>query len=125
MGISEKHQVVDLAAAAALDSDKKKWLIAGIPLRAPLKPIYTAANNNPARRLERDCHDGGEDGEEEECSVTTPTGEEARIPTRLTCPPAPRKSKASLKCNYGAVREFFTPPHDLETVFIRHVERAK
>ena len=35
------------------------------------------------------------------------------------------KRKPSLKCNYrgGGAREFFTPP-DLETVFIRHVERT-
>lgn len=65
---------------------------------------------------------------EEECS-TTPTGEESRIPTTFTCPPAPKKPKStsSFKCNNfrgGVVRrEFFTPP-DLETVFIRHVERA-
>ncbi|KAL5552823.1 hypothetical protein UlMin_040224 [Ulmus minor] len=105
MGFPEKQQV-----EVALDSDNKKWVIAGIPLRAPLKPVYTKNQR--------------EGGEEEECS-TTPTGEEARIPTRLTCPPAPRKKKASSKCNCSGVKEFFTPP-DLESVFlVRHVERAK
>uniref|UniRef100_A0A2P2IWJ2 Cyclin-dependent protein kinase inhibitor SMR6 n=1 Tax=Rhizophora mucronata TaxID=61149 RepID=A0A2P2IWJ2_RHIMU len=103
MGISEKPQV-----DGGLEFDGKKWVIAGISLRAPLKPIYT----NPVEK----------DSESEECS-TTPTGEEARIPAISTCPPAPRKRKATLKCNYSGVKEFFTPP-DLETVFIRHVERA-
>jgi hypothetical protein len=100
MGFSEK---VD----GGLETEGKKWVIAGIPLRAPLKPIYT----NPAEK-----EWVGTDGQEE-CS-TTPTREEARIPTRLTCPPAPRKRKSSFKCNYGGVREFFTPP-DLETVFMQ------
>ncbi|XP_041013155.1 cyclin-dependent protein kinase inhibitor SMR6-like [Juglans microcarpa x Juglans regia] len=104
MGFSGK--ALQLQADGGLESDGKKWVIAGIPLRAPLKPIYT----NPVEAW------AGSDGSEE-CS-TTPTGEEARIPTRLTCPPAPRKRKPSLKCNYGGVREFFTPP-DLESVFIQ------
>ncbi|CAB4264265.1 unnamed protein product [Prunus armeniaca] len=113
MGFSGKSQPAPVDIG--LDAETQKWVIAGIPLRAPLKPLYT----NPVE-TERD--HGGDDVEE--CS-TTPTGEEARIPTRLTCPPPPRKRKAAAsKCNYGAgVREFFTPP-DLETVFIRHVERA-
>ncbi|KAL4361038.1 hypothetical protein GQ457_04G007700 [Hibiscus cannabinus] len=109
MGVSGKPQVVDGGGRGGLESDGKKWVIAGISLRAPLKPIYT----NPV-----DHHKDKED----ECSSsssTTPTGQEARIPTLSTCPPAPMKRKPSLKCNYGSVRDFFTPP-DLESVFIRH-----
>ena len=79
-----------------------------------MKPVYTT----PAAEKKE-----AEDGDTEEFS-TTPTGEEARIPTTFTCPPAPRKRKPVSKCNYrGAIREFFTPP-DLESVFICHVERA-
>ncbi|KAM2334057.1 hypothetical protein ACFXTH_011653 [Malus domestica] len=108
MGFSGKSQPLD---HMGFDSDPKKtWVVAGIPLRAPLKPLYT----NPVEQ---------DDGEE--CS-TTPTAEESRIPAILTCPPAPRKRKAGAasKCKFNGVREFFTPP-DLETVFIRrHVERA-
>ncbi|XVF02527.1 hypothetical protein REPUB_Repub04eG0182900 [Reevesia pubescens] len=111
MGVSGKPQV----DGGGLESEGKKWVIAGISLRAPLKPIYT----NPVDQKDKASSDDEGDGS---CS-TTPTGEEARIPTKMTCPPAPRKRKPSLKCNYGSVREFFTPP-DLETVFIRHVERA-
>lgn len=109
MGLSEKAQV-----EGGFDSDSnRKWVIAGIALRAPLKPIYTTTIP-----LEKE-----QEVETEECS-TTPTSEESKIPTTFTCPPAPRKRKPSLKCNYrGVVREFFTPP-DLETVFIRHVEKA-
>ncbi|CAL0331531.1 unnamed protein product [Lupinus luteus] len=107
MGFSEKPQVEE--------SDNKKWIIHGIALRASLKPIYTI----PVQKE-------GEGDTEEECSTTTPTGEEARVPTTLTCPPAPKKRKPSLKCNYrgGGAREFFNPP-DLETIFIRQTERAK
>ncbi|XP_057495772.1 cyclin-dependent protein kinase inhibitor SMR6-like [Actinidia eriantha] len=94
----------------SLESENKKWVIAGIQFRRPLKPIFTtpAAEKN---------QEGGEE------SPTTPTAEEARIPRRLTCPAAPRKRKSSTRCHYNGVREFFTPP-DLETVFIRRVERA-
>ncbi|RDY06815.1 Cyclin-dependent protein kinase inhibitor SMR6, partial [Mucuna pruriens] len=99
MGFSEKPQVEE--------SDSRKWVIAGISLRAPLKPIYTTTT------VEKEEQD--ELGDMEECS-TTPKGEEAKIPTSLKCPPAPRKRKPSLKCNYrGGAREFFTPP-DLETL---------
>lgn len=91
----------------------RKWVI---NLRTPLnlKPIHTI----PLEKSKQE-----ESEMEEECS-TTPRGEGSRIPTTLICPPAPRKRKASLKWNYrGKAREFFTPP-ELETVFIRHVERA-
>ncbi|KAG4921395.1 hypothetical protein AAZX31_18G131700 [Glycine max] len=118
MGFSEKAQL-----EGAFDSDtnnnNRKWVIAGIALRAPLKPIYTI----PMEKEQK------EEVETEDCSSsTTPTNVESKIPTPFTCPPAPRKRKpASKKCNYrrggGVVREFFTPP-DLETVFIRHVEKA-
>lgn len=102
MGVSGKPQV-----EGGLESEGKKWVIAGISLRPPLlKPIYT----------------NQEDDDESSCnSTTTPRGEEARIPTTLTCPPPPRKRKPSLKCNYGSVRDFFTTPPDLESVFIRRV----
>lgn len=104
MGFSEKA----LQADGGLEiKDGKKWVIAGIPLRAPLKPIHTSSPEEWPTS----------DGQLEDCS-TTPTGEERRIPNKLTCPPAPRKRKPSLKCNYGGVREFFTPP-DLETVLIQ------
>ncbi|KAL2344380.1 hypothetical protein Fmac_005665 [Flemingia macrophylla] len=110
MGLSEKAQV-----EGGFDSDsKRKWVIAGIALRAPLKPIYTIPVEKEEQEVET---------ETEECS-TTPTSVESKIPTSFTCPPAPRKRKHSFKCNYrGVVREFFTPP-DLETVFTRHVEKA-
>lgn len=88
------------------DSEGKKWVIAGIAIRAPLKPIST-----------KDC------GEDEEARSTTPTARESRIPEKLACPPPPRKRRPSSSCHFNGVREFFNPP-DLESVFIRHVERA-
>ncbi|KAL9325346.1 hypothetical protein ACSQ67_005991 [Phaseolus vulgaris] len=106
MGFSEMAQV-----EGGFDSDtNRKWVIAGIALRAPLKPIYTV----PVEKEQK------EEVDTEEHS-TTPTTVESKIPTPFTCPPPPRKPKSSFKCNYhGVVRELFTPP-DLETVFIRHV----
>uniref|UniRef100_A0A5B7C3M3 Putative cyclin-dependent protein kinase inhibitor SMR3 n=1 Tax=Davidia involucrata TaxID=16924 RepID=A0A5B7C3M3_DAVIN len=106
MGFSKKHQV-----DGGLESDGKKWVIAGIAIRAPLRSIAT-------KPKERECDDGDDDA----CS-TTPTAKESRIPERLSCPPAPRKRRPSSTCHYNGVREFFTPP-DLESVFMRHVERA-
>lgn len=110
MGFSEKSQV-----EGGFESDNRKWVIAGIALRAPLKPIYTIPVVEKAAR--------DDVVDTEECS-TTPTGEESRIPTTFTCPPAPKKRKPSSKFSYrSGAREFFTPP-DLDSVFIRHVERA-
>ncbi|KAF4366178.1 hypothetical protein CsatB_022267 [Cannabis sativa] len=134
MGLSEKkqHQVMDVG----LDSDtaNKKWVIAGIPSRTPLKPIYTTNNPRPPAPESIRGSDQGQvnhDIEDDEyCISTTPTGEESKIPRILTCPPAPKKKKRySSKCKiYGSsvIREFFTTPPDFETVFTRHhhVERA-
>ncbi|BAU00979.1 hypothetical protein LR48_Vigan10g281300 [Vigna angularis] len=92
-----------------LESESKKWVIAGITVRS-LKPINTKRVN------------GGENKDDngEELS-TTPTAKESRIPDNLSCPPAPRKCRPPTRCGGGSggVREFFTPP-DLESVFKCH-----
>ncbi|KAG5222703.1 hypothetical protein OIU76_028369 [Salix suchowensis] len=106
MGFSKKTQV-----DTGLDSEGKKWVIAGIAIRTSLKPVNTKSRVK------------GCDGDEQEESSTTPTAKEARIPERLPCPPAPRKRRPSSRCNYNGAREFFTPP-DLETVFKCYVEKA-
>lgn len=103
MGFSKKHQV-----EGGKESDGKKWVIAGIAIRAPLKPISTKPKE--------------ESEESDECS-TTPTARDSRIPEKLPCPPPPRKRRPASTCHYNGARDFFNPP-DLETVFIRHVERA-
>ncbi|EEF40955.1 cyclin-dependent protein kinase inhibitor SMR6 [Ricinus communis] len=109
MGFSKKSQV-----DSGLDSEGKKWVIAGIAIRTSLKPIST--------RPRAKASENGDDSEEEQCS-TTPTAKESRIPERLPCPPAPRKRRPS-RCNYNSgVREFFSPP-DLESVFKCYVEKA-
>ncbi|KAL2246709.1 cyclin-dependent protein kinase inhibitor SMR6-like [Sesamum indicum] len=102
MGFSKKHQV-----EVGKESEGKKWVIAGIAIMAPLKPISR------------------EDSEDEDGS-TTPTARESRIPEpeKLKCPPAPRKRRPASTCHYNGVREFFNPP-ELESVFICHAERAK
>ena len=110
MGFSEKPQVVD--GVSELEGNKR-CVIAGIPLRAPLKPIFT----NPVEK--EIIYDETDDGQNSCTTSTTPTSEEARIPSISVCPPAPRKRKATFKCNYtSGMREFFTPP-DLETLFIQ------
>lgn len=105
MGFSKKHQ-----AEGVKESEGKKWVIAGIAIRAPLKSIRTKPK---------------EESEEDEglSNSTTPTARESRIPERLSCPPAPRKRRPTQTCHFDGVREFFNPP-DLESVFVRHVERA-
>ncbi|KDP46421.1 hypothetical protein JCGZ_10261 [Jatropha curcas] len=109
MGFSKKAQV-----DSSLDSEGKKWVIAGIAIRTSLKPINTKPRGKDI---------GEAEDEEEECS-TTPTAKEARIPERLPCPPAPRKRRPVSRCNYNnSVREFFNPP-DLESVFKCYVEKA-
>ncbi|CAN8273003.1 unnamed protein product [Cochlearia groenlandica] len=105
MGFSKKSQL-----DGGLDSDGKKWVFAGISIRASLKPVKTKLI---AAEIQEDCNE-----EEEECS-TTPTAKESKIPEKLKCPPAPRKKRPAFKCQSNAVKEFFTPPHDLETVFLR------
>ncbi|KAF8390484.1 hypothetical protein HHK36_025010 [Tetracentron sinense] len=99
MGFPEKPQV-----DGGLESEGKKWVIAGISSRTPLRSIST-------KPTEKDSDS------EEEGRLRTPTAEETRIPERLACPPAPRKRKPSSRCKFNGVREFFTPP-DLDSVFI-------
>ncbi|KAL6011421.1 hypothetical protein ACLOJK_001869 [Asimina triloba] len=120
MGISEKVQT-----EGGLESEAKKWVIAGIPLRTPLKPINTAQSEKGAENQEDGCTTTASVKEEEEDACSTPTAKEARIPERLSCPPAPRKRKSPSGCNFSGVREFFCPPADLDSVFVRRVERAK
>ncbi|GER36878.1 hypothetical protein STAS_13247 [Striga asiatica] len=104
MGFSKKHQT-----EVGAESEAKKWAVAGIQIRAPLKQISTKAA------------DYYED--EDSACATTPTARESRITGKLICPAAPRKRRPSSKCNFNGVREFFNPP-DLESVFICHAERA-
>ncbi|KAK4771991.1 hypothetical protein SAY86_013766 [Trapa natans] len=107
MGFSKKKQ---------LETESKRWVIAGMPICGSLKPINT-------RPRDRDRDGGGEVMEAEEPCSTTPTTKESRISDRLACPPAPRKRRPPSKCHLNGVREFFTPP-DLETVFKLRTERA-
>ncbi|KAH6774403.1 cyclin-dependent kinase inhibitor SMR3-like protein [Perilla frutescens var. hirtella] len=104
MGFSKKHQV-----EMGKDSEAKKWVIAGIAIRAPLKPISTKARD--------DC------GEDDGACSTTPTARESRIPEKLACPPAPRKRRPASTCHFNGAREFFNPP-ELESIFMCHAGRA-
>ncbi|CAH8383429.1 unnamed protein product [Eruca vesicaria subsp. sativa] len=99
MGSSKKSQVI---------ADGKTWVIAEISIRASLKPIKTKL-----RKLERET-----EVEDEDCCVT-PTAKEAKVSEKLICPPAPRKRRPALKCRSNVGVEYFVPPYDLESVFIR------
>nr|GMD51429.1 cyclin-dependent protein kinase inhibitor SMR6 [Ipomoea batatas] len=107
MGFSKKLQV-----DSGKESEGKKWVFAEIAICAPLTSISTKPKEENAYHSDEDR------------GSTTPTSRDSRIPERLPCPPAPRKRRpASSSCRYNGAREFFDPP-DLESVFIRHVERA-
>lgn len=108
MGFSEKPQLDD-----CLESENKRWVLAGVSIRASLKPINTKSRLNE--------EDREEDNDDEFCS-TTPTSKESRIPKKLPCPPAPRKRRPQSKCHLTGVRDFFVPP-DLDSVFKLHVKR--
>lgn len=104
------------------DTEGQKWVTAGSPLLAPLRPVYAkrlsaAAVVVPKRGLEE------EDEGEYRSPPTTPTAKEARIPALLSCPPAPRKRKPSRKCRRSGFRAFFNPP-DLESVFVLHARKT-
>lgn len=100
MGFPKKSQV------DGNESEGRKWVVAGIPVRTPLRSISTNKMEN-------------EVDNEEQSHSTTPTSEGARISQRLPCPPAPRKRKPSLKFHPNNVKEFFNPP-ELESIFISH-----
>ncbi|KAI3409204.1 uncharacterized protein J3R85_019650 [Psidium guajava] len=98
MGFSEKPQ-----GGACLEPEgSRKWVIAGISIRASLKPVST----DPKPRTNRD------DADEEE-RVTPSTTRRRRIQdTRETAVPArPEKRRpSSSRCHFNGVREFFNPP---------------
>lgn len=110
MGFSKKSQ-----AEGGVESEAKKWVVAGISIRAALKPIST----KPRLKV-RETGEVGATVEEEEEGLSrpsTPTGREARIPEILPCPAAPRKRRSRpSRCRVSGSRQFFTPP-DLESVF--------
>ncbi|CAI9092988.1 OLC1v1028381C1 [Oldenlandia corymbosa var. corymbosa] len=119
MGVSEMDKyVVD-------STEAKNWVISGIALRGPLKPILTTI---PARKTCDEIQQSPEAEEESQSCCTTPTSQGSRLPSRLVCPPAPKKRKPSSRsaCYYFSTgaREFFIPPHDLDTVFRRRAEKA-
>ncbi|KAL5718182.1 hypothetical protein ACHQM5_011115 [Ranunculus cassubicifolius] len=89
-----------------VESEGKKWVVAGISLRTPLKSINT-------NKLRKGSKSKEEEEIEEESTITTPT---ARIPEKFPCPPPPRKRRPALKCHLDNSRVFFSPP-DLESVF--------
>ncbi|CAH8360891.1 unnamed protein product [Eruca vesicaria subsp. sativa] len=106
MGSSKKSQV------------DKKLVISENSIWASLKPVKTKL-----KRRERDTESEEEkqySGSEEYC--ITPTAKEAKLCEKLICPPAPpRKRRPALKCRSNVNVEYFVPPSDLETVFIRRL----
>lgn len=83
--------------------DGKKWVIAGITMRAPLKSLST-------KKVKENDDDNTNSGN------TTPTTKDSKIPESLPCPAAPRKHRPVSTCHYNGNREFFTSP-DLDSLF--------
>nr|ACU18721.1 unknown [Glycine max] len=102
MGFSEKAQVEGaFDSDASNNNNNRKWVIAGIALRAPLKPIYTTMIPTEKEQKEEVEIETTEECSSCSSSTTTPTSVESKIPTPLTCPPAPRKRKPALKKCYN------------------------
>ncbi|XP_071692608.1 cyclin-dependent protein kinase inhibitor SMR6-like [Rutidosis leptorrhynchoides] len=96
MGFSKKHDGESL--------EGKKWVIAGITMRAPLKSLST-------KKVRED------DGGNLNSGSTTPTSKGSKIPEVLPCPPPPRKRRPVTACHHnGNHREFFTSP-ELDSLF--------
>nr|GMD18150.1 cyclin-dependent protein kinase inhibitor SMR6 [Ipomoea batatas] len=87
-------------------SEAKRWILAGIALRNPLKPIRVAATHGACAWENNDDQDGSGGGG----SSTTPTSEGSRIPRRLTCPPPPKKRKASKRSSSSSGSAGFYGP---------------
>ncbi|KAL7610889.1 cyclin-dependent protein kinase inhibitor SMR6 [Lactuca sativa] len=99
MGFSKKHQV----DGESLEG--KKWVIAGITMRAPLKSLSIK------KAKEED-----DDDDNTISGNTTPTSKDSRIPEALPCPPPPRKRRPVSTCHNNGNMEFFTSP-ELDSLF--------
>ncbi|KAK9052395.1 hypothetical protein SSX86_029024 [Deinandra increscens subsp. villosa] len=97
MGLSKKSQ------GDGESKEGKKWVIAGIAMRAPLKALST-------RKVKE------EDDGNSNSGNTTPTARCSKIPEPLPCPPPPRKRRPVSTCHNHGNREFFTSP-DLDSLF--------
>nr|CAD1838325.1 unnamed protein product [Ananas comosus var. bracteatus] len=98
------------------NGEKTMWVIAGIPLKAPilkpLKPLTTAPQ-----------HEAKEEEEEEGLLLQLTPKKGAKVLQQqqeqevLLCPPAPKKARPPLRCRVEGV-EFFDVPEDLASVFM-------
>lgn len=100
-----------------VDKEGKIWVLAGIQLPSPLKPIKIRPNQLTQKDQE----------EEEEVRLEllqlTPQKKNSMPRKGLVCPPTPRKPTNARKCSFEEL-EFFDVP-ELETVFTRRVKRIK
>lgn len=107
MGSSRKHQV-----NRSQESNGKKWASGG---GVTLRSISTKPKDQE--------YYSEEEGDNNGMISTTPTWKGAKIPQRLHCPPAPTKTPAKPLCEFNGIREFFTPPDHLESVFVLRADR--
>ncbi|XP_047319420.1 cyclin-dependent protein kinase inhibitor SMR6-like [Impatiens glandulifera] len=103
------------------------WAMAGLIIphmrndHEILKPTVTvpspAAVVAPEKKR-KDRGDDDDDNDDDEVVPTTPQSEEARIPIKLECPPAPKRRKPVIISQAYSRRRLFVSPPDLNTVFI-------
>lgn len=97
-----------------VDKEGKIWVLAGIQLPSPLKPIKI----KPNQLSEKD-----EEEVQLELLQLTPQENNSMPSKGLVCPPTPKKPTTARKCSFTEF-EFFDVP-ELETVFTRRVKRIK
>ncbi|KAK9053980.1 hypothetical protein SSX86_025055 [Deinandra increscens subsp. villosa] len=99
MRLSKRNQ------ANGESKEGKRWMIAGIALRAPLKSVSTKMKISNDEE-EEDVNSG-------ESGSTTPTSNRLRT---AECPPPPRKLRPVNSCCNKGSRKFYTSP-DIDSFF--------
>ncbi|EOA35924.1 hypothetical protein CARUB_v10021182mg [Capsella rubella] len=104
----------------------EKSLKVTIPVKAPMSSTKPEKEDNKEKEEE----DKDNKEEKEEDGLTTPKGEEYRIPPLHECPPAPgpgiyRKKIEKRRKKYAGQRIISFNGQDLDTFFSRNQEVAK
>jgi hypothetical protein len=98
-----------------VDREGKIWVLAGIQLPSPLKPIKIKPNQ--LKEMDQ------EDELQLKLLQLTPREKNSMPSKGLVCPPTPRKPRSARTCSFAEL-DFFDVP-ELETVLARRVKRVK